>query len=93
MLWGCVWWPNYDLCGQPTEYGMEVHLVAKYCLRKTAQDNIENVAHEVIDTVQKNFYVDDCLKSVQSSCTAIDLRSQLSELLQKGGFRLTNSKG
>ena len=41
------------------------------------------------DTVLENFYVDDCLKSVQSSCAAIDLRSQLCELLQKGGFRLT----
>ena len=62
---------------------------ANFCLRKTAQDNIENFAHEVIDAVQKNFYVDDCLKSVQSSCTAIDLRGQLCELLQRGGFRLT----
>ena len=49
----------------------------------------KNFAHEVIDTVQKNFYVDDCLKSVQSSCSAIVLRGQLCELLQKGGFRLT----
>ena len=62
---------------------------ANVYLRKTAQDNIENFAHEVINTVQKNFYVDDCLKSVQSSCTAIDLRSQLCKLLQKGGFWLT----
>ena len=92
-----LWWPNDDLCEQPAEYRMEVHLFgstsslscANFCLRKTAEDNIENFAHEVIDTVKKNFYVDDCLKSVQSFRTAIDLRSQLCELLQKGGFRLT----
>ena len=76
---------------------MEVHLFggtsspscANFCLRKTAQDNIENFSHEVIDTVKKNFYVDDCLKSVQSSCTTICLRALLCKLLQKGGLRLT----
>ena len=36
----------------------------------------------------KNFYVADCLKSVKSDA-AINLRNQLCELLQKGGFRLT----
>ena len=76
---------------------MEFHLFgstsspscANFCVTKTAQDNIGNFSREVIDTVLKNFYVDDCLKSVQSSCAAIDLRSQICELLQKGGFRLT----
>ena len=92
-----LWWPNDDLSAQPIEYRMEVHLFgstsspscANFCIRKTAQDNIGNFSHQVIDTVLKNFYVDDCLKSVQSSCAAIDLRSQLCELLQKGGFRMT----
>ena len=37
----------------------------------------------------KNFYVDDCLKSVKSSDAAVILRNQLCELLLKGGFRLT----
>ncbi|XP_068729037.1 uncharacterized protein [Montipora capricornis] len=92
-----LWWPNDDLSAQPIEYRMEVHLFgstsspscANFCIRKTAQDNIGNFSHQVIDTVLKNFHVDDCLKSVQSSCAVIDLRSQLCELLQKGGFRLT----
>ncbi|XP_068760402.1 uncharacterized protein [Montipora capricornis] len=92
-----LWWPNDDISAQPIEYRMEAHLFgstsspscANFCIRKTAQDNIGNFSHRVIDIVLKNFYVDDCLKSVQSSCAAIDLRSQLCELLQKGGFRLT----
>ncbi|XP_068735428.1 uncharacterized protein [Montipora capricornis] len=92
-----LWRPNDDISAQPIEYQMEVHLFgstsspscANFCIGKTAQDNIGNFSHRVIDTVLKNFYVDDCLKSVQSSCAAIDLRSQLCELLQKGGFRLT----
>ncbi|XP_068735424.1 uncharacterized protein [Montipora capricornis] len=92
-----LWWPKDDLSAQPIEYRMEVHLFgstsspscANFCIRKTAQYNIGNFSHQVIDTVLKNFYVDDCLKSVQSSCAAIYLRSQLCELRQKGGFRLT----
>ncbi|XP_068757389.1 uncharacterized protein [Montipora capricornis] len=89
--------PNDDLYAQPIEYRMEVHLFgstsspscANFCTGKIAQDNIGNFSHQMIDTVLKNFCVDDCLKSVQSSCAAIDLRSQLCEMLQKGRFRLT----
>ena len=43
----------------------------------------------MIDTVRRNFYVDDCLKSVRNEVEAIPLVSDLGELLSKGGFRLT----
>ena len=43
----------------------------------------------MIDTVLKNFYVDDCLKSVQSNEVAGKLRADLCVLLSRGGFRLT----
>ena len=39
--------------------------------------------------MNKNFYVDDCLKSVESERIAIELVPKLSELLMKGGFHLT----
>ena len=39
--------------------------------------------------LRKNFYVDDCLKSVQSEQDAVRLAGQLRDLLAKGGFRLT----
>ena len=76
---------------------MEVHLFgstsspscANFSLQKTAQDNTGEFASEVIDTVLKNFYVDDCLKSVKCSDSAIKLREPLWKLLQKGGFWLT----
>ena len=92
-----LWWPDDDLTQQPVEYRMEVHLFgstsspscANFSLRKTAQDNTGEFASEVIDTVLKNFYVDDCLKSVKCSDAAINLREPLCKLLQKGGFRLT----
>lgn len=40
-------------------------------------------------TVRRNFYVDDCLKSIKSETKAISLVSELRALLSKGGFRLT----
>ena len=92
-----LWWSDDDLSKQPVEYRMKVHLFgstsspscASFGLRKTAQDNAGNFDHEVIDTVLKNFYVDDCLKSVQSTEVAIKLREDLCALLSRGGFRLT----
>ena len=86
------WWSE-----QLIEYWMEVHLFGStsspscvnFCIRKTAQDNIGNFSREVMNTILKNFYVDDCLKSVQSSCAAINLRSHICKLLQKGEFWLT----
>jgi len=37
----------------------------------------------------RNIYVDDLMKSVPSPETAVQLSTQLRELLKKGGFRLT----
>ena len=92
-----LWWPDDDLSKRPVEYRMTVHLFgstsspscASFGLRKTAQDNAGDFSHEVIDTVLRNFYVDDCLKSVKSTEVAVELRKDLCALLSRGGFRLT----
>ncbi|KAL9952797.1 hypothetical protein ACROYT_G040105 [Oculina patagonica] len=92
-----LWWPEDDSSKQPAEYRMVIHLFgstslpscASFGLRRTAQDNTREFPPEVIDTVFRNFYVDDCLKSVPSTEEAIRLREDLSELLERGGFRLT----
>ena len=34
-------------------------------IKKTAKDNEGDFSPEVIETVEHNFYVDDCLKSVR----------------------------
>ena len=73
---------------------MKVHLFgstsspscASLGLRKTAQDNAGDFDHEVVDTVLKNFYVDDWLKSVKSTKVAIKLRDDLCALLSRGDF-------
>ena len=62
---------------------------ANFGLRRTADDNHAVFSKEVTDTVRRNFYVDDCLKSVRNEVEAIPLVSDLRELLSKGGFRLT----
>ena len=92
-----LWWQDGDLTQQPVEYRMVVHLFgstsspscASFCLRKTAFDNTGDFGHQVIDTVLKNFYVDDCLKTVSSKAVAVKLRIDLCHLLSRGGFRLT----
>ena len=59
------------------------------CLQRTAEDNQDQFDKEAIEAVRRNFYVDDCLKSVGSEQDAIRLIDQLRHLLAKGGFRLT----
>lgn len=92
-----LWWPDDDMSKELIEYRMQVHLFgstsspscASFCLRKTADDHKENFDEDVINTVKRNFYVDDCLKSTTTVEAAVNLASDLSELLAKGGFRLT----
>lgn len=92
-----LWWPEGDLNQAPKDYRMQVHLFgatsspscANFGLRKVAEDNEEKFSCDVIETVKRNFYVDDCLKSVKTVDTAITLADQLTKLLQNGGFRLT----
>ena len=42
-------------------------------LHKTAKDNSQEFPVDVVETVNKNFYVDDCLKAVENENTAIKL--------------------
>ena len=92
-----LWWPDGDLESQPEEYQMRVHLFggasspscANFALKKTAEDNKADFDPETVETVKRNFYVDDCLKSVASDNAAIRLARQLRELLSRGGFKLT----
>ena len=76
---------------------MRVHLFggtsspscANFALKKRAQDNKADFNPETIRTVQRNFYVDDCLTSVPTEDAAVTLADQLRELLARGGFKLT----
>ena len=82
---------------EPEEFQMLAHLFggvsspscANYALQKTADDNAEHFDEDTIQTVRRNFYVDDCLKSVEDNQPASRLVNQLRQLLAKGGSRLT----
>ena len=70
---------------------------SNYALKKTARDNKVKYGPEAADTLNKNFYVYDMLKSVASVPEAITLVKNVRVICRAGGFRLTkfvsNSKG
>lgn len=92
-----LWWPNGDIHDKPKVYCMQVHLFGAtsspsctaFALKRTASDNAVNFKPEVISTVNRNFYVDDCLKSLESEKQAVEVSTDLRALLKLGGFRLT----
>ena len=92
-----LWWPSEDLSGEMEEYRMTRYLfgatsspsVPNFCLRKTAELHQDEFNPVAIETVKRNMYVDDLMKSAKETSEAIGLVSQLRHLLDKGGFRLT----
>lgn len=92
-----LWWPDGNLSGEMEEYRMVKHLfgatsspsVANFCLRKTADSCGGELETEAAETVKRNMYVDDMMKSTSTNEKAIVLVAQLRELLSRGGFRLT----
>ena len=57
-------------------------------LRRTALDNVSSYSKEAINTLLRNFYVDDVLKSVPSVRNALTLIQEVRDLCKKGGFKL-----
>ena len=92
-----LWWPGGDMTQQPATYRMTVHpfggvwspSCANFALQRTADDHGDRFDQDVAATVKRNFYVDDCLKSVRSEEEAVNTVRQLTKLLACGGFRLT----
>jgi len=76
-----LWWPHGNTSQPPEENCMVVHLFgaksslscANFILLQTAEDNLSDLSPTVLDTVKYNFYVDNCLKSVDSEAEAIGL--------------------
>ena len=91
-----LWWPDGELCKDLEDYKMVVHIFgatsspscATFALQQCARDNIANFDPEVIQTVLRNFYVDNCLKSVSGEQEAILLAKNLIKLCATGGFKL-----
>lgn len=92
-----LWWPNGDTSLHPVEYRMTVHIFgavsspscANFALRQTAKDNQGTCSADVVSTIERNFYVDDCLKSLETEEQAVELMRELTCVCHKGGFHLT----
>ena len=61
---------------------------ANYALHQVAKDNAKE-DENLVKAVQRNFYMDDFLKSVRSPQEAIEIYQKVREILNKGGFKLT----
>ena len=57
--------------------------------RQTGDDNEDKYGSEVAEAVRRNFYVDDLLKSIQTTDQAIMLAFNLIAMLKEGSFLLT----
>ena len=92
-----LWWPKGDFTKKLKEYRMTVHLFgavsspscANFAMRRNAEDHKHEFSPDVANTILTNFYVDDCLKSLSSSSTAIKHVADLRKLMLIGGFNLT----
>ncbi|XP_071123461.1 uncharacterized protein [Mytilus edulis] len=92
-----LWWENGDLksSDKPLEYQMTKHLFgaasspgcANYGLKYLAKTNEEQFL-EASEFVQRNFYVDDGLTSVETEFKAIQLIGDVQQICATGGLRL-----
>ena len=92
-----LWWPDGDLRAELEEFRMRVHpfgavsspSCSNYALHTTANEAEREYGSEVAGVLRRNFYVDDCLRSVSTEGKAIDQIACLRQACRKGGFRLT----
>ena len=96
-----LWWPDGDLQKEAEEYCMTVHLFgavsspacANYAHKRTADDNEDEYGPEAANTLRRNFYVDDVLKSASTEDETIKLAKDTKVVCQNGGFSLTKFVG
>jgi hypothetical protein len=99
-----LWWKDGKIDHEPTVYRMKVHLFgatsspgcANFGLKKLAADHREDFSSDVCDFLTSDFYVDDGLRSCETTQEAIKLVQDSRELCAKGNLRLhkftSNSK-
>ena len=76
-----LWFPENDLKHKPCEYQMQVHLfwatsspcIAAFALCRAAMENLTGVDDETVQTMFKNFYVDNVCKSCATAEQATEL--------------------
>ena len=81
-------WPDGNMSRSPKVYQMTVHLFgctsspscATFCLREATRRFGSNFSSGIAKVVCRNFYVDNCLESVDSMERAVSLVSDLRQL-------------
>ena len=87
-----LWWQDGDFTMDTKTFQMLVHIfgatsspsICGYALRRTAADNSERFSSKTIDAVLRGFYVDDLLKSFETTGEMLEVTKELQELLAKG---------
>ena len=83
-----LWWENHNISKAATDYEMGFHVFGatsspsccNYALKRMEVDSKERYPSDVAQTLQRNFYVDDLLKSVSDVATAIRLLNAVIEM-------------
>ena len=91
-----LWWKDDDISKSPKVYQLTVRCfgltsspsVAEFALRHTADENRADSTPDAIQAVKRNIYVDDLLKSVPNSQSAVALAHDVISLLEGGGLSL-----
>ena len=92
-------WRGLDSDRAPEVYQMQVVIFGAKCsptlanaaLRKTAEDHVKDEpgSQTAARAVTRNFYMDDFLKSEKTTEDAKMTQSEVTRLLEQGGFKLT----
>ncbi|KAM4807993.1 LOW QUALITY PROTEIN: uncharacterized protein WCC33_002086 [Rhinophrynus dorsalis] len=91
-----LWHRNNNMDNEIMEYRMKVHVfgnspsptVATYGLRRTALDGEKEYGVDARHLVERDFYVDDGLKSLPTDEEAIDLLQRTQGMLSQANLRL-----
>ena len=91
-----LWWKDNKLQEEPVPHRMRVHLfgacsspsIANFALKQIAKDE-GSIKNGACETIMRNFYVDDCLKSGDDLVELKENAKNTKRLCAKGGFNLT----
>ena len=91
-----LWWPDGDTTVDPKIYRMCCHLfgatsspaVASFALQYAAKQNEGEHSGRAVKTVKSDFYVDDCLMSVDTVDHARQLVGEVTSICADGGFNI-----
>ena len=92
-----LWWRDGNFDNEPDIFEMTVHIFgalsspscSNFALRQAAMDFKSKYGLDVAYSLERNFYVDDLLKSLEDEDQAISLLSRLLKNCEEGGFNLT----